>query len=114
MISVLPGFSGFVPSGFLEVFPKANVTSSQQWDNFNKTYSQNDLLEPTDPLFQTVGSKFIEIISNEFGTDHIYNADTYNEMNPRTNNSDYLQSSSSSVMAAMKAADPMVCRSLSG
>ena len=32
-----------------------------------------------------------------FGTDHIYQADTYNEMRPRTNDPTYLAASSKNV-----------------
>lgn len=40
-----------------------------------------------------------------FGTDHIYQTDTYNEMIPRSNDPNYLKSSSAAVFNAMKLAD---------
>jgi hypothetical protein len=38
------------------------------------------LLEPVDPLFFELGKRFIELQAAAYGTDHVYNADTYNEM----------------------------------
>jgi hypothetical protein len=31
MISVLPGFAGFVPKGMKRVYPDASITKSSQW-----------------------------------------------------------------------------------
>jgi len=47
-----------------------------------------------------------EQMSEYNGTNHIYNADTFNEMIPRTNNVSYLSNSSRAVFEAMEAADP--------
>lgn len=42
----------------------------------------------------------------EFGTDHIYNADTFNEMTPRSSDPSYLSSASKAVYEGMVAGDP--------
>jgi alpha-N-acetylglucosaminidase len=54
-------------------------------------------VEPLDPVYQLIGKLFIETQTSEFGTDHIYNADTYNEMEPSSNNPDYLKLSAAAV-----------------
>ncbi|KAL8566784.1 hypothetical protein ACOMHN_005735 [Nucella lapillus] len=106
MIPVLPGFAGHVPAATVKLFPKANVTRLGNWAGFNSTYSATYLLDFNDPLFETLGSKFIQLMESEFGVDHIYNADTFNEMTPRSNSTEYLASAGRAVFNAMKKADP--------
>ena len=53
-----------------------------------------------------IGNKFIALQSQTYGTDHIYQCDTYNELTPPTKATAYLKASSASVYAAMSAADP--------
>lgn len=49
---------------------------------------------------------FIEEQIKEYnGTNHIYSADTFNEMIPRSSNVSYLGNASRAVFDAMKAAD---------
>ena len=64
------------------------------------------MLEPTSPLYEQIGSDFIKLQMEIYGTDHIYQTDTYNEMDPKTSDPDYLQASSRAVYNAMKIADP--------
>ena len=40
------------------------------------------------------------------GTDHVYNVDTFNEMNPASSDPGYLANTSAAVFAGMRAADP--------
>ena len=50
---------------------------------------------------------FIDEQMKEYnGTDHIYNADSFNEMTPPSSDPAYLASSSRSVLQAMQAVDP--------
>ena len=42
----------------------------------------------------------------EFGTDHIYNCDTFNEMVPHTSNVTYLSQVSSNIFQAITDVDP--------
>ncbi|CAG5128887.1 unnamed protein product [Candidula unifasciata] len=106
MIPVLPAFAGHVPSAITRVFPQANVTRSPLWSHFNSTYSANYLLNFQDPLFIKIGKLIIETMRNEFGTDHIYNSDTFNEMEPASKDPQYLSASGSAVFNAMLAGDP--------
>ncbi|CAE7860256.1 NAGLU [Symbiodinium sp. KB8] len=105
MKAALPAFAGFVPPVFATKFPRANLTHSADWNRFPDPYGSVSLLEPTDPLFKQIGQAWIEEQTKLYGTDHIYQTDTYNEMNPRSTDLTYLASSSKAVIDAMEAAD---------
>lgn len=45
-------------------------------------------------------------LKSEFGTDHVYNCDTFNEMVPTSSNLTYLADIGKSVYKAMTGADP--------
>ena len=74
--------------------------------NFNDTYTKDYLLEPTDPLFVKLGNMFYEELNATFGTDHFYNADTYNEMTPSSNDSSFLAATNKAIYQAMVDVDP--------
>jgi alpha-N-acetylglucosaminidase len=102
MKPVLPAFTGHVPPSFLQKFPSAKVKKTNWGAGFDDVY----ILDPADPLFGTVGKKFIELQTKEYGTDHLYSADSFNENTPPTDDSAYLDSMSKQVYAAMNTADP--------
>ncbi|XP_067677371.1 alpha-N-acetylglucosaminidase-like isoform X2 [Haliotis asinina] len=102
---VLPGFAGHVPAAITRVFPKANVTRLGGWSNFHQNYSETYLLDFNDPLFAKIGGSFIKAMEYEFGVDHIYNADTFNEMTPKSNDPAYLASAAKGVYNGMLAGD---------
>jgi len=102
MMPVLPAFTGHVPPSFKDRFPQAKVKKTN-WDaGFDDVY----ILDPSDPLFETIGKKFIEAQTRVFGTDHFYSADTFNENVPPTSDSLYLDGMSRKVYASMAQADP--------
>ncbi|WP_184543147.1 alpha-N-acetylglucosaminidase [Mucilaginibacter sp. FT3.2] len=102
MKPVLSSFTGHVPLSFKDRFPKAKVKKTN-WDaGFPDVY----ILDPDDELFETIGKKYIEAQTKEFGTDHLYSADTFNENVPPTNDSTYLDGMSKKVFRSMTAADP--------
>eukprot|EP00118_Oscarella_pearsei_P003618 m.15082 g.15082 ORF g.15082 m.15082 type:complete len:759 (+) comp26171_c0_seq1:20-2296(+) len=107
MIPVLPGFAGHVPQAIRRVFPNANVHNLTVWGKFppDSSYCCTPLLEPDDPLFQKIGSLFIKTLISEFGTNHIYSADTFNEMTPPSNAPAYLAKSSQGVYQGMVGGD---------
>lgn len=105
MIPVLPAFAGFVPQNITRVFPKANVTRSSAWGHFNSTYTRDYLLNFHDPLYEKIGATFIQEMTREYGTNHIYNADTFNEMSPASSEPTYLASASRAVFNGMAAGD---------
>ena len=102
MTPVLPAFTGHVPASFKDKFPNAKVKKTNWGAGFDDVY----ILDPNDPMFETVGKAFIEAQTKEFGTDHLYSADTFNENLPPTNDSVYLNDISKKVYASMALADP--------
>jgi len=102
MTPVLPAFTGHVPPSFKTRFPQAKVKKTN-WDaGFDDVY----ILDPSDPLFEEIGKKFLEVQTREFGTDHFYSADTFNENVPPTNDSTFLDGMSKKVFASMAKVDP--------
>ncbi|XP_065053956.1 alpha-N-acetylglucosaminidase-like isoform X1 [Rhopilema esculentum] len=107
MKPVLPGFAGHIPPAIMKLHPDAKIMRLGDWGKFNSTYCCTYFLDPSDPLFHKIGSMFINEQMKEYnGTDHIYNADSFNEMTPPSSDPAYLASSSHSVLEAMQAADP--------
>jgi alpha-N-acetylglucosaminidase len=93
-------------------YPDVDISVSPGWSGFGKQnpetaqYAGMRLIEPTDPMFVEIGNKFIALQQETYGTDHFYQCDTYNEMNPRSREPQYLSDSSSAVYRAMSLADP--------
>ena len=105
MYNVLPGFAGHVPAALKELYPNASFTRNSGWNGFNSSYSDDYLLEPIDPLFQQLGAMYYDMLISEFGTDHVYNCDTYNEMDPSSTNLTYLEDVNKAIYQAMNAVD---------
>jgi alpha-N-acetylglucosaminidase len=103
MTPVLQGFSGHVPEPIRDVIPSAQIHKTGDWSaGFSGTW----LLDPFDPLFQRIGSRFIERQRELYGTDHLYAADPFNEVNPHTSDTEFLAGTSRAIHHAMRAADP--------
>ena len=105
MTPVLSMFSGYVPDTFTNHFPDAEVTMGSNWAGFDIKY-RTYTLEVTDPRFNQIAKRFIEIQTETYGTSHIYNGDVYNEMLPKTNDTEYLRRSSEGTFEGIRAADP--------
>ena len=101
MTPVLPAFTGHVPPSFKDKFPQAKVKKTNWGAGFDDVY----ILDPADPMFETIGKTFIEAQTKEYGTDHFYSADTFNENLPPTNDSTYLNDISKKVFESMAVAD---------
>lgn len=106
MTPVLPGFAGHIPPAVVtRLHPKAKYTNSSIWNGFNDAY-RTVLLDPMDPLFKTIGAAFIKKQTEVYnGTDHIYNADVFNEMAPPSADPKYIFDLSASLFATMEAED---------
>lgn len=101
MTPILPAFTGHVPPAFSEKYPDAAVKTTS-WVNFEPV----TILEPTEPMFKTIGEMFLREQTALYGTNHFYTADTFNENLPPTNDSLYLSGMSEQVYSAMKEVDP--------
>jgi alpha-N-acetylglucosaminidase len=105
IIPVTPGFSGFVPPALARLYPKAAVRKGSGWNGFEPTLT----LDPKDPMFTEIGSKFVREYQKEFGTDHLWLCDTFNEMTPQIDEAtklDYLADIGEAVYKSIIAGDP--------
>lgn len=103
MTPVLQGFTGHVPECIRDVIPSATIHRTGHWSaGFSGTW----LLDPRDPLFERIGARFIERQRELYGTDHLYAADPFNEIDPPTNDPAFLAAMSGAIHRAMRAADP--------
>ena len=102
MTPVLQGFTGHVPESIKAVFPGAKIHKTGDWSaGFSGTW----FLDPLDPLFQRFGQRFIERQTELFGTDHLYAADPFNEIDPPSNDSTFLAGMGSAVYESMHSVD---------
>lgn len=102
MKPILPAFSGHVPPTFKEKYPNAKVDRVSWEGRFADAY----VLDPDDPLFQEIGDRFMEEQHKTFGTDHLYGADTFNEMDLPHQDSAYVRKIGKAVYQAMAKKDP--------
>ena len=111
MTPVLQGFTGHVPESITTIFPHAKVHRTGDWSaGFPGTW----FLDPTDSLFGRIGRLYMENQTKLFGTDHYYAADSFNEIDPPTNDSTFLAGMGRAVYDAMRAADPRATWVLQG
>jgi len=64
------------------------------------------VLDPDDPLFTQIGAAFVREQTKVYGTDHFYSADTFNENDPPSSDSTYLDHISKKVYQSMAQVDP--------
>ena len=102
MTPVMPAFTGHVPPAFPTRFPSAHCKVTNWHNGFNDTY----LLDASDPLFATIGKKFLAEQTALFGNDHLYSADTFNENEPPSDDTAYLAGLSAKIYDGMHQADP--------
>ena len=79
MTPVLPAFAGHVPTELKEIYPEAEITRVSFWGGFADRY-RCSFLAPMDSLFSVIQKDFLEEQTSMFGTDHIYGADPFNEI----------------------------------
>lgn len=102
MTPILQGFTGHVPASIREIFPEAVIHQTTRWAGMPGTW----FLDPQDPLFQRIGKSFIQKQTLLFGSNHLYDADCFNEINPPTTDPEFIKKVGKSVYQAMQAADP--------
>jgi len=102
MKPVLPAFTGHVPPAMKDKYPMAALKKTNWGAGFGDVY----ILDPNDPLFTAIGTQYLQQQRSEFGTDHFYSADTFNENVPPTKDSTFLDDMSKKVFQSMAGADP--------
>jgi alpha-N-acetylglucosaminidase len=108
MTPVLQGFTGHIPAALVTKFPGTKAPQIH-WIEFN-TY----MLDPQDPLFQRIGTLFIEEQTRLFGSDHLYAADSFIEMSPPSDDLRYLAGTGRAIYDGMGKADPQAVWLLQG
>ncbi len=104
MTPVLPAFAGHVPKAIKEQFPQATITSLGSY-GVGDQY-QAYFLDPMDSLFIQIQQKFLTTQTAHFGTDHLYGADPFNEMDPPETTPEYLATVSKTIYGGMSSIDP--------
>jgi alpha-N-acetylglucosaminidase len=105
MKPVVPGFSGFVPTDFAKFHPEVALSSPTAWCNFEPT----TFVDVRNPMFVEIGRRFVENYRRQFGSDHFYLCDTFNEQLPQFAEATELEdlaASGRSVVTALRSADP--------
>lgn len=102
MTPILQGFTGHIPKAFVDRNKNLLYVKTTDWAGMPGTY----FLDPSDPLFGELGKRFIQIQTKFFGTDHLYSADCFNEVNPPSKDTEFISNVSRKVFASMRAADP--------
>lgn len=105
MIVAIPGFSGHVPKAFLRLFPQAKYESCSQWMHFKPKYSCSLFLNPADAYFKSITNLFLKEVIKQYGTDHIYFMDPYNDLKPISTDLSYIQQISQSIYDTHKKID---------
>ncbi|KAH1022130.1 hypothetical protein HUJ04_011571 [Dendroctonus ponderosae] len=105
IIPIFPAFAGQVPRAFKVLYPETNMTKMSLWNSFPDKYCCPYFIDPNEELFQTIGKLFIEEQIAEYGTDHVYNCDSFNEMDPGNGDLTYLSNVGKSIYQAMTSAD---------
>lgn len=105
MTPVLPAFAGHVPAAITTKFPDAKISKLGFWGGFKDQYRAH-FLDPLDPLFQKIQKAFMEEQTRQFGTDHIYGADPFNEITPPSWEPGYLAKVGETIYHSMAAVDP--------
>lgn len=105
MKPVLSGFAGHVPEALKTASPKAKITQIHAgWGGLGKKEACW-FLDPVDPLFADIQKKFISEQTALYGTDHLYAADPFNEIDPPSWEPKYMADVGKGIYDGMVAAD---------
>lgn len=105
MIIAVPGFAGHVPRAFKRLFPLAKYETTSRWLDFEDKYSSPLFMDPTDAHYKSITNLYLKDVIKQYGTDHIYFMDPYNELLPASTDLDYIQRISQSIYEAHKKID---------
>lgn len=105
MTPILPAFAGHVPAAIKRIYPDAKITKLSMWGGFSQPY-HSQFLDPLSPLFAKIQKTFLQEQEKLYGTDHVYGADPFNEMNPPSWEPEYLATVARTIYGTMKDHDP--------
>ncbi|MEO5943858.1 MAG: alpha-N-acetylglucosaminidase [Ferruginibacter sp.] len=103
MKPILPAFAGHVPYDLKKIYPAIKLTDLGSYE----TGAANDayFLDPMDPLFIKIQKAYLAEQTSLLGTDHLYGADPFNEMDPPSWEPNYLAKVAENIYTGMKAID---------
>ncbi|KAI7832691.1 tim-barrel domain-containing protein [Gamsiella multidivaricata] len=105
--AVLPTFQAFVPRALVNKFPNNEFKNTSVWSFFPEKYTMVTYVEQTDPLFNELSTKFLQLqqkMNNGYQA-HYYLLDLYNELVPDCVTPECLKATTTSVTKALQAAD---------
>jgi alpha-N-acetylglucosaminidase len=91
------GFNGACARARTPPLPQRRLTTTATGTYF---------LSPTEPLFQTIGAKYIAVQTALWGTDHYYSADPFNEASPPSTAPAFLAEVGATIYKSMSTSDP--------
>lgn len=105
IIPVYPAFNGHVPKAFDRIFSNTTFHSVDTWNRFSSDYCCGLFLDPTDPLFKTLGTMFLKEVSALAPAAHIYTADPFNEVKIQPWSTALVRDTASAIFSTMSEFD---------
>ncbi len=106
MKPVMPAFAGHVPPELGKVRPGITIHPMSRWGDLDPELYRSYFIEPSEALFDSIQTRFIEEQERTFGTDHIYGLDPFNEIEVPSWEEDYLHLASARISQSLQKADP--------
>ena len=105
MKPILPGFAGHVPENLKRIYPDAKISQiAPGWGGMSEAYTTY-FLDPTDFLFNEIQKRFLNEQQHLYGTDHLYSADPFNEIDPPSWEPEYLAKVGKTIYETMSNTD---------
>lgn len=104
MKPILPAFAGHVPEALIKIHPESKINRMSMWGGFQDKY-RSFFLDPLDPLFPVIQKAFLEEQTRLYGTDHIYGADPFNEIQSPSWEPEYLATVSRTIYNTINQVD---------
>lgn len=106
MMPLLSAFAGHVPSELRTLYPNTKINVIKPgWGGMDSIYT-TCYLDPKEPLFTEIQKRFITVQNEIYGTDHLYSADPFNEIDPPSWDPEYLASVGKTIYESMAGSDP--------
>lgn len=105
MSVAIPSFAGHLPIALKRLFPNVNFSIIDRWNKFPNKYCCSLFLDPNDMLFKNIAERFLRKVIDNYGTDHIYFADPFNEIQPRIADPAYLNMTAYHIFDSMRNVD---------
>lgn len=106
MKPVLSCFAGHVPEAAKSLFPNAQFARSESWAGFSDKYTGVWHMTPTSKDYQTLGEDFMRAQQEAYGETEFYNCDTFNEVDPHSEDPAELSAAAAAVTSTIKGVNP--------